>query len=419
VKLKQRCSKNFALRVLACHTLLLVILGLTIGSSFAKDDKKDEKSQPKMTKQEYEFELKKNWSFGWENYKNKQYDRAKKYFWRVAELDTVEMFTKVHRYLGDAYFKLEDVDSAQIVFELGAEKYPDDPHLHRMVGFIQAQREQIPDAIEKYEKVVELEPESKDDWKQLAALYVRDQRIPDAIDAYNKVLELDPDDLEAQHNVSTLAISEGDIEGAIETKKSLAEKDPQNSAVRYDLGKMQFEQQEYEESIKWFNEYLTLSPDDVSAIEYIGNAYLNLEQYNSALSQYKRILDLQPKNKKIMCQISTCYKEMGRFSSARAYANNALAVDRNFGLAWIVLGEAYEASAEKCVDAKDGELEYNDKLVYEIALNYYQKAKNDPAYRAEAARKISYVKPVAPTADDKFMHKDEKEPTGECYSWIK
>jgi len=64
-------------------------------------------------------------------------------------------------------------------------------------------------------------------------------------------------------------------------------------------------------------------------------------------------------------------------------------------------------------------LEYNDKLVYEIALNNFERAKIDPAYRADAERKISYVQPVAPTADDKFMHKDEKEPTGDCYSWIK
>lgn len=424
---KEKYPRSLGLKMMACLLVLLVAFGATAELAIAKKKKKkkdEEQVDPEIAKQKYIGLMNRYWSFGWENYKNKQYAGAKKYFWKVVELDSIPEFSqglrylpKLHRYLGDAYFKLENVDSAQIVFELGIEMYPDDAHLHRMVGFIQSQREQIPEAIEQYEKAVALEPEKKDDWKRLAALYVRNERVPDAIDAYNKVLELDPNDLEAQENVSVLAISEGDIEGAITTKKTLAEQDPENSRVRYDLGQMLFDLQEYGESIGWFNQYLTLSPDDISAIEYIGNSYRNLEKYNSALAQYKKILALQPQNKKIMCEVSTCYKEMGRFSSARSYANKAITADRSFGLGWIALGEAYEASAEKCVDAKDGKLDFTDKLVYELAFKKFKQAKKDPAYMADAERKISYVKPVVPSADDRFMHKGEKI-TGECYTWI-
>ena len=98
-------------------------------------------------------------------------------------------------------------------------------------------------------------------------------------------------------------------------------------------------------------------------------------------------------------------------------ANKALAVDKTFGLGWIALGEAYEASAEKCVDAKDGKIDYTDKLVYKLAVSKFKKAMKDPAYRADAERKISYAQPFAPTADDDFMHKGEKI-SGECYTWI-
>ena len=414
-------------RISTIFVIAAILFSMVVtDSSYASKEKDKKKKKGENSevddataKKNYEFELLKSWSFGWENYKNKQYESAKKHFLRLASIDTVNKFPKVYGFLGDSFFKLGDIDSAQYAFETGAEKYPDDAYLHRMIGFIKAQREQINEAIEEYEKTVALEPESKDDWKQLAALYVRADRIEDAIAAYDKVLAIDPNDIDAQQNQSALYSSTGDIEGAIENKRKVAEQDPKNIQVRFDLGKMTFDKGYYEESIKWFKEFLVLSPDDVAAIDFIGKAYYRLEQYNSAITEFKKIMAVQLQNKAVLCEISSCYKELGNFTSARSYANKAIGLDRGYGLGWIALGEAYEASAEKCVDQQGGKLEYKDKLMYKLAANQYKIAMQDPAYRADAERKLNFLMPVVPTKDDEFMHKDEKEPTGPCYLWIK
>jgi len=403
--------------------VFILLLGFAAGDLSATKKKKQDKKRngevdAAAAAKKYNFELVKSWSFGWENYKNRQYDRAKKHFWKLVEIDTIKRFPKVYRYLGDCYFKSNDPDSAQVVFEMGVKKYPEDPHLHRMVGFLKAQREQIDEAILSYEKVVELEPKKKDDWKQLASLYVRADRIQDAISAYDTVLQLDPNDLEAQTNQSTLITSTGDVQGAIESKLKIAEQDSLNSQVRFELGNLYFNEGEYEQAIKWFQEFLVLSPNDLGALEKIGMSYERLEKVRDAIKTFKQILEADPQNKKAMCDISRSYKELGRFVRARTYANKALAVDRTYGLAWIALGEIYEAAADKCVKKKEEKVDFNDKLVYEIAAAKYRRALKDMAYRQNAERHLSYLQGILPTSEDKFMHKNQKKPTGECYDWI-
>lgn len=400
--------------------LSLTLSSVALTTEFYGKEKKGQgdEEEDAQAKKKYMFELMKSWSFGYENYKNKQYAGAVKHFWKVSQLDTVAKFPKVYRYLGDSYFKLNNPDSAQVVFELGLEKYPKDAYLHRMVGFLKNQRQMIDEAIDEYKIVVEIEPDSKDDWKQLAALYVKNDEYEDAISAFEKVLEIDPNDAEAQRNLSEIQRSTGDVEGAIENKEKTREAQPENSQVRFELGKMYFDQENYENSVKRFQEFLTLVPNDVGAMEYIASSYMHLEKTRQAIDEFKKILKLQPDNKKVMAEVSRCYKELGSFRSASAYANKALAIDKTYGLGWIALGEAYEASAEACVSGKDGKVEFNDKLVYEIAAQQYERAKKDLAFKQDAQRHLNYLQAVLPTKEDKFMHKNEKKPVGECYSWI-
>jgi tetratricopeptide (TPR) repeat protein len=58
------------------------------------------------------FEAAKNWSLGHENYKNKEYDRVAKYFWKVIELDKEHRFKDVYTFLAQTYFQLGKIDSA-------------------------------------------------------------------------------------------------------------------------------------------------------------------------------------------------------------------------------------------------------------------------------------------------------------------
>jgi tetratricopeptide (TPR) repeat protein len=401
---------------------VVLVVNLSVPNAYAQKDKdknQDEAADPAEARKKYEFELKKNWSFGYENYKNKQYKRASRYFWKVVELDTINMFnSKPFRYLGNSYFQLQNPDSAQIVFELGSNRYPDDVYLHQNVGFLLVQRGDIAGAIPHYEKTVELEPESSDDLKQLAALYTKEEKTEEAIATYEKYQKLNPDDLEVQSIVSELYRQMGDMGAFVDKKIELAQQDPQNSQVRFELGEIQFRDGEYEKAIEWFEEFLKLTPDDVGALEYIASSYQRLEQYNKAATTLKGILKINPNSKKTMCEISDCYRELKQYVTARNYANQAIAKDRRYGQAWLALGRVYEAGAEQCSDAKGGEIKFDEKLVYELAYQKYLLARRDMAFQGDADRQISFVKPVLPTREDTFMNPNQTKPKDPCYSWI-
>jgi len=208
------------------------------------------------------------------------------------------------------------------------------------------------------------------------------------------------------------------VAGAIDSKIEIAEKDPQNSQVRFELGTRLFREGDYEQSIKWFKEYLALSPGDTQAMLQIGKAYQGLENHGEAIAGFKKILETEPDNKEVMCEVSRCYKDLGSFRSARTYAQKAIRVDNSYGLAWIALGEVYDACAERCVNQKDGKVDFNDKLVYELAAIQYRKALRDVVFKQEAQTHLNFLQGALPRQEDKFMHKDQKQAKGECYSWI-
>lgn len=416
-----RLSKYFVL-----FLVLVLVLG-TVDDSIAQKKKKKKKGKNSEVdlaeaKKKYEFELMKSWSFGYENYKNKEYEGAQKHFWRVAQLDTIGKFSeRTYRYLGNSYLNAGDPDSAQVVFELGSQKYPDDAYLHRMIGYLLANRGQLEEAAQQYEHVVSIEPEAVDDLMQLANLYSRLDQDDDAIAAYDKILALAPDNFEAQEKKTALIARTGDIDALIDEEEKIRKANLQNSQVRFDLGKLYFDRSDdgdYQLSIERFQEFLTLVPNDLAAMEFVADAYRRLDQIRNAVQQYQAILAVQPQNKKIIAAISSCYKDMGRFSRARTYAKKAIALDNAYGLGWIAVGQAYEAAAERCVNQKDGKVDFDDKLVYELAAIQYRKALKDLEFRQEAERHLNFLVAVLPTKEDKFMHKNQTKATGECYQWI-
>lgn len=401
--------------------LLFFAFSMLGGRAYAQKKGKndDDVNQARQDSIEYVNKLNLFWSFGYENYKNKQYADAIKHFWKVAEMDTIGKFPKVYQFMGQSYFEEGKIDSAEFVYEMGIEKYPDEAHLHRMLGWILSQKEQVDDAINQYQAVVKLDPESKSDWKQLANLYVKADRLDDAINAYDHVLKIDPNDAEARERQSALLGATGDIEGAVAKKEEALQQDPNNVNLLFELGKDYFEKlEDYDKAAEKFRKLVHLRPDDINAWEYLGESYQRLEKYSDAIDAFKKVVEKEPDNKKAFVEISRSYRGLNNFSAARTYARKALAIDNRYGLAWIALGEAYEASAERCVNKKSGKIDFNDKLVYELAYTQYKKAANDLEFKSEAERKMGYLQPVLPTTEDKFMNKGQDKPKGDCYGWI-
>lgn len=382
------------------------------------DDARQKAIQDSLQKV-YLFELNKAWSTAYEYYKNKTYESSIRPFWRVIEMDTIDRFKEKYTLLSDAYVKLNDPDSAQLVLEKGIKAYPRNAHLHRTLAYFLDGRGLTEDAIREYETATGIDSNQVTDWKALGNLYVKSNQPDNAIKAFEKVIALEPKDQDAHRTLSRLYKSTGDADAAIKRMEEVKRLDPNNTENLFNLGKEYFNNGDYENAIVNFELLLKLKPEDATALEYLGNSLQNQDNFRRAINIYNEIMKLQPQNKKILTDIGTCYRELEQYQTARSYAKRALDIDARYGLAYIVIGEIYESQVEKCYTARGKKLpEFDDKLVYDLAFQQYQRASQDLQFKDLAERKMSYLKDFRPTKEDLFFHKGQTKPKDSCYDWI-
>lgn len=358
------------------------------------------------------------YSLAQEEYKYDNFKRALPYFWRVLMNDNSGKFRIVYSKIANCYFRLSEVDSTLLVSYMGLQKYPDYVQLHYWAGLVHERRGNTVCAIPHYERLVELDPENKDYWSKLAELYysVRDER---AIDAQEKVVELDPENPQAGKRLADIINYFGG--DPLKVLRDTWLKDPENMEYAYNYGKEAFTAGKYQEAIEPFKAMLEKDPRHTTAMEYLARSYEGLNQLSLAVKYYNDILKIEPQNIKVMCLVASAYGRQNEFARARSILEKAMRIDSNNGLPHLVMAEIYENAVTYCTNARaKRETTYDDKLVYRLAVEEYERAARDPNYASDAnrrARQLSNAN-LLPTTEDYFMHKNRLKPRDECYSWI-
>ncbi|MBN1562143.1 tetratricopeptide repeat protein [candidate division KSB1 bacterium] len=360
-------------------------------------------------------------STGNEHHKNKNYIDAIKPLKKAAAMDIERKYPSTYTKLADSYVKLDKPDSALIVYQQAVEIYPDNAFFYRSAGYYLAALQRTPEAIDAYVNAIKYDGQTTSDYKNIGPLLMSENRLEEALESYQKLAELDPGDAQTQEIIASLLSQLGyDASDIIEQKKKALEANPEDTTLMFEIAEMLFKEQHYEESIEYFDKFLAVSPDDAVALEYKGNALQNDEKYAAAIKSYEKVLALQPTNVKVICEMATCYLELGNLQRAMSISQQAINTNSNFGLGYIVRGDVYAKTADECINKRDKRIvNFDDKLVYEKAHNYYQLgASKDVQYADLGRRKMNYVKPDMPTTEDRFMHPNQKQPELECYKWL-
>ena len=353
-----------------------------------------------------------------EEYKYNNYDRALPYFWKILMNDNTGKFKIVYSKLANCYFRLNFVDSTLLVSYMGLQKYPDYEPLHYWAGLVHDKLGHTNCALPQYQKLVELDSSNKDYWSKLAELYYKldDER---AIDAQQKVVDLDPADIEASRLKGEFERHFG--KDPLESMKETFEKDTTKIENAYRYGKEAYDAGKYKEAIRPFKAIIVTDHRHTTAMEYLGRSYEALGQTSKALKYYNDILQIDPRNVKIICLIASVHNSQNNFTTARANVRKAQRIDPNHGLPYIIMAEIYEKAVTYCQSNRSKRsTEYDDKLVYRLAVEEYKKAARDPNYASDGKRRAEQLENAGllPTKEDYFMHKNRLNPTDECYSWI-
>ncbi len=357
------------------------------------------------------------YNFGYEYYKNKSYKEALPYLWKVFLHDSAKYAKASIRKIAEIYFNQGQVDSTLIACYRGLVLFPDMPRLNHYAGLLQNKLGRYKCAIPHFERLVAKDSTKINYLKTLAFLYftTEDER---AIKMQEKVVALDPNNAEEANTLATyIKHFRGEGEDYLKYAEETWKKNPDNVDYAYKYAEAAASAGEYNRALIPINTVIAKKPSKKSYL-LRAEIYENLNKNNNAIADYKELLKLSPKDPNIMLRISVNYRNNHAFSKAYYWIKQALKVKPGYGEAYITLGETYEAAVAYCQDQRGGKPKYEDKLVYEKALNAYKKATKDPAYRSKAKRKMENVKPFIPTRDDRFMHQGAKIKSA-CYNWLK
>ena len=356
------------------------------------------------------------WSLGYENFKQKNYDRAKDYFLYVAEKDTSGIFgNSLYQRLGYCYEYTEKPDSALWAYETGVKRIPDNAWLWSRLGEIYDRQGNYDTAVNAYQKSVDNDPENVDYMKALANVLIKTSANDQASEVLSKALGLAPDDKEIQDTLDGLTSNPDDI---IDLNLKIIASNPDDLKARMKLAVNYDKIGQFDDAIAQTKYVLDKEPENIPALELMGKIYTSMEKHSLAADTYKNILKIQPDNKKAFCNLSMSYTNLGKYTTALQQVVKALKIDPNYGLAFIAKGFAYETCADRCVESNEKGAKFDDKLVYRLAYNSYLQAKKDLAWKADAENRANYVIQLIPTEADEFMHKGQNQPRGECYTWI-
>lgn len=215
-------------------------------------------------------------------------------------------------------------------------------------------------------------------------------------------------------------------EERIEFLAGQLEKSPGDIAIMSELADLYEETGERARAIELYTELYNQDPsfDNTFRLAQVkqGDA-----DYSGSNSLYLEAFDLTQdvdQKKEIALEVSSNFQSVDNLQQARRYARQAQQLDGQWAKPAEQIGRIYAAAVSQCTQGRT--IEREDKTVYWLVLDYFEKAKRLTSSNSSSLdRLIGQYTAVMPTTEDKFFN---SWTTGEsftidasinaCYGWI-
>ena len=370
-----------------------------------------------------------------EYHKNKDYKSALPYGWTVLELDKKKFAKWIYYKMEDALWYLHDSsdlsedeikgieDTTIYLYNLAEEYYPD------AKGYFQAKKAFISETwlgldaetvIKEYETAIQYDSNTLTYYyDRLGKLYKAnmDDGSNDykqkALDLYNYLSEKEPDNPQWQQELETLVEN---IDELVDILKKTWDLDHENVEKAWKYGSTALKASRYAEAIAALEFLVSKNPESSSYWTQLASAYHKNEQLSKAEDAYKKLIQLEPDKKEHYLNLGIVYRDRGQLAAARSQFEKASDAGNNWGLPIYYIGNLYEQAARSCG------FEFEDKLVYLLAVDTYRRAKNMDPTVTQAQERISALSGSVPSQEDYFfrgLKSGQSIPiTGNCYGWI-
>ncbi len=365
-------------------------------------------------------------SFAWNYYNNRNWKRAILNFKRMVENNCGEAYAEdIYIDYGRAYMNLAKnnptyYDSAIGVFLEGLEYMPENEYLRENMAYVYGRLGETSQQIRQYEKLHEMYPDNIEYLRKLVQLNFQQENYREVLRFSDQILVINPEDDQAINDKMTAMEKMG--KDVITVQKEAWEN---NKSVRtgLDYANALQERGEYQQAILVYQEVTNLEMDNYQAWNSIAECYNSLGKPQEAIKAWEKIANqISPQDIQNIKKIVEKYVSLGKFAEARDWAKTAIS-RKECGLSYKLTGDVYYEGAESCRgSAQPG---FEDKLVYKLAFDYYQKAMGF-GFTAVKSRVDRLNEFLIPTTQDWFMNKynqdgtarNDYKPRKECYSWV-
>lgn len=370
-----------------------------------------------------------------EYYKNKDFQSALPYGWEVIQLNPEKFCKWIYGKMEDALWQTHDsstvspeekktVEDTILSFYDIAIKYNpvEKAYYQARKAFVAETWLGLPfeEVTAMYEKATEYDPKiSTYYYNRLGQLYKsKAEEAPDfktkALDLFTYLNEREPDNQVWSDELESLV---DNIDELVElTKKAwLNNKDDATRAWKF--ASLAMKAGRYADAIEAL-EFLTQnSPESINYWSQLATAYQKTDDLNKAETTIKKLIEIEPDNQDHYLNLGIVYKDKGQLSAARVQYQKAASLKNGWGLPIYYEGLLYEQAARNC-----GSFDFEDKLVYQLAVDTYRKAANTEPSLTQARDRVSALSSSVPTKEDYFFRKYKSGASipisGNCYGWI-
>lgn len=380
------------------------------------------------------LELLKTYSLFSEYHKNKDYESALPYGWQVLDCNPDKFRKWIYYKMEDALWFIHDSttvepevktaieDTIIFLYDLAMEHYPEDKaYFQSHKAFISETWLNLPDeqVMAEYELAIQYDPNlSSYYYDRLAKLYVKNMSDENdyqskAIDIYSMLQDREPDNPQWPLELEKLVQDMGQL--VMLTKKNWLN-DKENLAKAWKFASTAMRAEMYEEAVEGLEFLISKSPETINYWNQLATAYQKLNKLRKAEEAYLKLIELDPGAKEHYLNLGIVYGDEGKFSQARRYYLKASEVGGGWALPIFYEGYLYEKSANECGN------DFDRKIVYQVAVDTYKKAKRMDPTLQQATNRINALSGSVPTQEDYFFRGYKSGDTipvpDSCPSWI-
>lgn len=369
-----------------------------------------------------------------EYHKNKDYKSALPYGWTVLELDKKKFAKWIYYKMEDCLWYLHDSsdisdeevkaieDTISGFYDMAVENYsPAKGYFLSRKAFISETwlNVDVDNIISLYEKAIDADSSiSTYYYDRLGELYFsKKDDDPEyklkGLDLYGYLSDKEPENSSWPEKQERFV---DNMDELVDLAKKQWELDTQNPEKAWKFASAALKANRYQEAITALEFLVSKSPESSSYWTQLASAYHKTEQLSKAEDAYKKLIQIEPDKKEHHLNLGIVYRDNGQLSIARTQFEKASNVGNGWGLPIYYIGNLYEQAARNCG------FEFEDKLVYLLAVDTYKRAKSIDSSVSQAQERISALSGSVPTQEDYFfrgLKSGQSVPiTGSCYGWI-